>query len=285
MDIQDKSRYSQQNMPKKAKLPGKKAKYKDAPKKPISAFFCYQKMRRENIKKENPKMNNKELVAVLYLDQSLTQKMSEEWRTMDEKSKEPYEKMAEKEKERYEKEKKEYEEKKKAEKKPGAEAAKAEQKPKEPEKKEEGKVSAKKSPEKKPQYSLSLTYSSLLLAVSLVYYFISLHLTPDLLQYHLSSSPIQSEAQQILNPEYRLWNQQVYLPRRKKKQNRLQHLRVSIKEQGNGQRIKDYNLWDIFTTSQASFALLKTLKKALNLRTKLLTRPWPMSYQSTFRTF
>lgn len=42
----------------------KKEKDKSAPKKPISAFFCYQKTRREAIKKENPKLNNKEIVSV-----------------------------------------------------------------------------------------------------------------------------------------------------------------------------------------------------------------------------
>ncbi len=43
----------------------KKEKDKDAPKKPISAFFCYQKTRRENLKKEDPKLDNKQLVAVM----------------------------------------------------------------------------------------------------------------------------------------------------------------------------------------------------------------------------
>ena len=42
----------------------KKEKDKNAPKKPISAFFCYQKFRREALKKENPKLNNKDLVSV-----------------------------------------------------------------------------------------------------------------------------------------------------------------------------------------------------------------------------
>jgi len=51
---------------KKAKKSGKKQKDKNAPKKPISAFFCYQKIRREKIKAENPKMSNKELVAVFF---------------------------------------------------------------------------------------------------------------------------------------------------------------------------------------------------------------------------
>ncbi len=46
---------------------GKKEKDKNAPKKPISAFFCYQKTRREGLKKEDPKLDNKQLVAVIPL--------------------------------------------------------------------------------------------------------------------------------------------------------------------------------------------------------------------------
>ena len=43
---------------------GKKEKDKDAPKKPISAFFCYQKTRREALKKEQPALDNKQVVSV-----------------------------------------------------------------------------------------------------------------------------------------------------------------------------------------------------------------------------
>lgn len=42
----------------------RKQKDKDAPKKPISAFFCYQKLRRQALKNESSLLNNKELVAV-----------------------------------------------------------------------------------------------------------------------------------------------------------------------------------------------------------------------------
>lgn len=42
----------------------KKVKDKNAPKKPISAFFFYQKARRPTIKVEMPALDNKELVAV-----------------------------------------------------------------------------------------------------------------------------------------------------------------------------------------------------------------------------
>ena len=44
---------------------GKKGKKdNDAPKKPMGAFFCYQKTRREAVSKENPKLNNKQVVSV-----------------------------------------------------------------------------------------------------------------------------------------------------------------------------------------------------------------------------
>ena len=43
---------------------GKKEKDKDAPKKPMGAFFCYQKTRRDALLKENPKLDNKQVVAV-----------------------------------------------------------------------------------------------------------------------------------------------------------------------------------------------------------------------------
>ena len=51
---------------------GKKVKDKNAPKKPISAFFCYQskewyqRAHRPIIKKEQPNLNNKLLVAVKF---------------------------------------------------------------------------------------------------------------------------------------------------------------------------------------------------------------------------
>lgn len=42
----------------------KKTKDKDAPKRAMSAFFCYQKSRREPLQKESPKLDNKQLVSV-----------------------------------------------------------------------------------------------------------------------------------------------------------------------------------------------------------------------------
>lgn len=44
----------------------KKVKDKNAPKKPVSAFFCYQKVRRPILKQEKPELGNKDLVAVSF---------------------------------------------------------------------------------------------------------------------------------------------------------------------------------------------------------------------------
>jgi len=77
---------------------------KGKPKKPLSAFFCYQSTRRPDITHVYPRLCNKEIVS----------KMSEEWRRMDEKQKEPYVRLAEKDCERYRKEKTSYDEKKRA---------------------------------------------------------------------------------------------------------------------------------------------------------------------------
>jgi hypothetical protein len=37
----------------------------------MSAFFCYQKVRRETLKKEHPKLANKDVVSVHINDKSL----------------------------------------------------------------------------------------------------------------------------------------------------------------------------------------------------------------------
>ena len=42
----------------------KKIKDKDAPKRAMGAFFCYQKVRREQVIKENPSLDNKQVVSV-----------------------------------------------------------------------------------------------------------------------------------------------------------------------------------------------------------------------------
>lgn len=93
----------------------KKKKDKNAPKRPITAFFAYIKSRRDALKKEQPKLSNTELVSV---GSCLTcQKMSIEWKALTEKEKDPYVKIASKDKDRYTKEKKAYDEKKKSPKK------------------------------------------------------------------------------------------------------------------------------------------------------------------------
>ena len=42
----------------------KKHKDKDAPKRPMTAFFCYLKARRDLLKKEKPNLPNTEIVSV-----------------------------------------------------------------------------------------------------------------------------------------------------------------------------------------------------------------------------
>jgi hypothetical protein len=47
--------------------PGKKEKRKkdpNAPKKPMSAFFCFQMARRQGLKKEAPGLNHKDIIKV-----------------------------------------------------------------------------------------------------------------------------------------------------------------------------------------------------------------------------
>ena len=92
---------------KKEKKEKKEKKDKNAPKRAISAFFFYQKERRESLKKEKPNLGNKELIST----------MSNEWNNMKDPEKKKYNELAEKDKKRNEKEKAEYEAKKKDEKK------------------------------------------------------------------------------------------------------------------------------------------------------------------------
>lgn len=80
-------------------------KDKNAPKRAISAFFFFQKARRETLKKEG-KLSNKEMIS----------KMSEEWNRLTDSDKQPYIKQAEKDKARYEMEMKNYDKKKHPEK-------------------------------------------------------------------------------------------------------------------------------------------------------------------------
>ncbi len=78
-------------------------KDKDAPKRPLSAYFFYIQERREALKKEKPSLDNKELIRT----------MGEEWNKLSDEEKKPYSKMAENDKKRYQDELKAYEKKKK----------------------------------------------------------------------------------------------------------------------------------------------------------------------------
>ena len=90
---------------KKEKRTKKAKKDKDAPKRAISAFFFYNKERREKLKKEQPNLDNKEIIKT----------MSAEWNKLSDDQKKPYVQKAEADKKRYEAEKKAYDAKKKGE--------------------------------------------------------------------------------------------------------------------------------------------------------------------------
>ena len=92
----------------------KNKKDKDAPKKAISAYFFYIKERRDSITKEQPNLNNKEIVK----------KMSEEWNVLSDDKKKPYVQKALEDKKRYEKEKADYDDKKKKDEKPSKKTTK-----------------------------------------------------------------------------------------------------------------------------------------------------------------
>ena len=79
----------------------------DAPKRAISAFFFYNKERRETLKKEQPNLDNKQIIST----------MSKEWNELSEEKRKPYEEKAEADKKRYEEEKKKYDAKKSSERK------------------------------------------------------------------------------------------------------------------------------------------------------------------------
>ena len=82
----------------------KAKKDKNAPKRAISAFFFYNKERRETLKKEQPNLSNKDIIST----------MSKEWNELSEEKRKPYMEKAIKDKERYEKEKKIYDDSKKS---------------------------------------------------------------------------------------------------------------------------------------------------------------------------
>ena len=74
------------------------SKNKDAPKRPITAYFFYLKERRESLKKEKPSLDNKEILKAIGV----------EWNELSKEKKKKYETMANEDKKRYEKEKNEY---------------------------------------------------------------------------------------------------------------------------------------------------------------------------------
>ena len=62
---------------KKERKTKKAKKDKDAPKRAISAFFFYNQERREKLKKEQPNLDNKEIIKT----------MSEEWNKLSDEKK------------------------------------------------------------------------------------------------------------------------------------------------------------------------------------------------------
>lgn len=68
------------------------------PKRAWPPFFFYQQDRRENLKKENPDLNHKEIVS----------KLGEEWRSLTDEKKKPFIEKGAADQKRYEKEKKEF---------------------------------------------------------------------------------------------------------------------------------------------------------------------------------
>ena len=86
------------------KKQAKKKKDKDAPKAPLTAFFCFSKKMRPKIKAENPDLSFGEL----------GKKLGEIYRGLSDEDKVEYEDMAKADKERYKKEMAAYESKKKA---------------------------------------------------------------------------------------------------------------------------------------------------------------------------
>lgn len=84
------TKVAKKEKPKKEKKV-KAKKDKNAPKKPMSAFFCFQKSRRPHITKEHPEYNNQEIIKA----------MTAEWKTFNDKDKEPYNQLAVEDKKRY----------------------------------------------------------------------------------------------------------------------------------------------------------------------------------------
>ena len=88
-------KYNTSKKDKKLKRLEKKIKKKYLPKKGLSAYLYYCQERRVTLKKEQPGLENREVVAV----------MSKEWNSLTPEQKEPYIKKQEEDQERYEHEK------------------------------------------------------------------------------------------------------------------------------------------------------------------------------------
>ena len=84
---------------KKERKTKKAKKDKDAPKRAISAFFFYNQERREKLKKEQPSLDNKEIIKT----------MSAEWNALSDEKKKPYVEKAIAEQEKYKAEKESFE--------------------------------------------------------------------------------------------------------------------------------------------------------------------------------
>jgi len=89
---------SEDEKPKKRARKSKKEKDPHAPKRPVNAYMEYAKAERETVRKENPKMQPKEIVSEL----------GARWKKMSDSEKKPYVERMEKAKALYEKELKTY---------------------------------------------------------------------------------------------------------------------------------------------------------------------------------
>ena len=86
----------------KTKRKQKKDKDPNAPKRGCSGYIFFSNSRREAVKKENPNIDHKQIIAVI----------SKEWNALSDKDKAPFNKQAEADKARYLKEKAAYKPKK-----------------------------------------------------------------------------------------------------------------------------------------------------------------------------
>ena len=90
----------------KGKKHTKREKDPNAPKKALTAFFCFQTERRASLKKEKPELDNRQLIY----------EMSSEWKAMSDEDKKKYQVKADEDRKRYEKERAAYDAKNSGEK-------------------------------------------------------------------------------------------------------------------------------------------------------------------------